>query len=135
MTVTDVTEVPSLPDAPTVTSSTISSLTITWTEPTNTGPAISAYDVRYILTSVDETVDANWTEVCLDEWCVDIYDQFIEQNTSYVQMMKGQVTCVSDSDNGSNNAPVGIGKIYWADRGSDKIQDLILMGVVWKTWL
>ena len=37
-------------------------LTVTWAAPGGTGgPAISAYDLRYIQTSADETVDANWT--------------------------------------------------------------------------
>ena len=34
---------------------TFSSLTVQWTAPPNTGPSISAYDVRYIPTSEDET--------------------------------------------------------------------------------
>ena len=37
-------------------------LTIAWTAPTDTGTsAIKAYGLRYIETSADETVDANWT--------------------------------------------------------------------------
>ena len=40
-------------------------LTVTWSAPG--GPAISAYDLRYIQTSADETVDANWTVVD-DAW-------------------------------------------------------------------
>ena len=37
-------------------------LTVAWAAPGGTGgPAISAYDLRYIQTSADETVDANWT--------------------------------------------------------------------------
>ncbi len=131
VTVTDVNEPPSVPDAPTVTSTTLNSLTITWTAPMNTGPAISAYDVRYILTSADETVDANWTEVA-DAWTSGALTYTISsltQNTSY----DVQVRAKSDEGTGdwsasvtvttdANNAPVGIGKIYWADRGSDKIQ-------------
>ncbi len=60
-------EAPGVPDAPTVASSTFNSLTVEWEAPTNTGPAISAYDVRHILTSADETDDANWIEVT-DAW-------------------------------------------------------------------
>ena len=37
-------------------------LAVVWTEPTdNGGGRITAYDVRYIETSADETVDSNWT--------------------------------------------------------------------------
>ena len=68
VTVSDVdTEAPSVPAVPTVASTTFNSLTIGWEAPTNTGPAISAYDVRYILTSEDETDDTKWT-VAEDAW-------------------------------------------------------------------
>ena len=44
------------------------SLTVTWTAPADTGTsAITAYDLRSILTTADETVDANWT-VLQDIW-------------------------------------------------------------------
>ena len=37
-------------------------LTAGWSEPSDTGTVIiTAYDLRFILTSSDETVDANWT--------------------------------------------------------------------------
>ena len=43
-------------------------LTVTWSAPVGSdGAAISAYDLRYIQTSADETVDANWT-VVEDVW-------------------------------------------------------------------
>ena len=47
--VTDVDEPPGKPDAPTVTAKTGTheALTVTWTAPTNTGPAIDSYDVEY----------------------------------------------------------------------------------------
>ena len=45
--VRDVDEAPGRPAAPTVTSSTLSSLSLSWTAPANTGPAISDYDVQY----------------------------------------------------------------------------------------
>ena len=38
---------PDRPDAPTVTASTLNSLSIRWTAPTNSGPAINDYDVQY----------------------------------------------------------------------------------------
>ncbi len=45
--VEDVDEPPARPAAPTVTASTLNSLTVRWTAPANTGPALSDYDVQY----------------------------------------------------------------------------------------
>ncbi len=49
VTVSDVNEVPSAPEAPDVTaaSGTTDSLVVDWKEPANTGPAITDYDVQY----------------------------------------------------------------------------------------
>ena len=47
VTVTDVNEPPGKPDPPTVSNEMDNSLTVTWTEPANTGPAITDYDVQY----------------------------------------------------------------------------------------
>ena len=52
------------PSAPAITSisRSDSTLAVVWTAPADTGGrVITAYDVRYIETSEDETVDANWT--------------------------------------------------------------------------
>ena len=52
------------PSAPAITNVTRGdrTLAVVWTAPDDTGGGnISAYDVRYIKTSEDETVDANWT--------------------------------------------------------------------------
>ena len=39
-------------------------LAVVWTAPAEDGGAtITSYDVQYIETSADETIDANWTEV------------------------------------------------------------------------
>ena len=70
ITVTDVTEKPGTPAAPTLAEATFNSLKISWSAPTNTGPSISAYDVRYILSSAseaDKADDTKWTEVT-DAW-------------------------------------------------------------------
>ena len=73
MTVSDVdTEAPGVPAAPTVAQATFNSLKVAWTAPDNTGPAITAYDVRHILTSAstsDKTDDTKWTvaDGCVDE--------------------------------------------------------------------
>ena len=45
--VADVEEPPGRPSAPRVESASSTSLTVTWTEPTNTGPDIEDYDVQY----------------------------------------------------------------------------------------
>ena len=47
VTVTDVVEVPSRPDAPTLSSPSSTSLSVSWSAPSNMGPAISGYDVEY----------------------------------------------------------------------------------------
>ncbi len=56
----------STPGAPTLASLTpgYNSLAVAWTAPTNPGAsAVTSYDVRYIETTADETVESNWTEV------------------------------------------------------------------------
>ena len=58
------------PDAPTIGSVTpeLDSLAILWSPPLNDGGSdITAYDLRHIETSADETVDSNWT-VVEDVW-------------------------------------------------------------------
>ena len=102
VTVEDVNEAPGVPDAPTVASSTFNSLTVEWEAPTNTGPAISAYDVRHILTSEDETDDANWT-VKEDAWkssdggSLEYTISLLSQNTSY------DVQVRAESDEGTGD--------------------------------
>ena len=64
ITVIDVTEKPGVPATPTLAEATFNSLKISWAAPTNTGPAISAYDVRHILSSAsaeDKADDSKWT--------------------------------------------------------------------------
>ena len=47
VTVTDVAEPPAAPAVPTISAETPTGFTVTWTEPANTGPAITDYDVQY----------------------------------------------------------------------------------------
>ncbi len=47
ITVTDEREPPGVPDAPTFSGETANSLTVSWSEPDNTGPPITDYDVQY----------------------------------------------------------------------------------------
>ena len=64
VTVTNVIEPPGTPDAPTVTSGVANSaavLNVTWTAPSNTGPAIDDYDVRYRVKVASGAPNA-WTD-------------------------------------------------------------------------
>ena len=58
ITVTNVTELPGKPGTPTVTAAaaTPTSLNVSWTAPTNTGPAITAYNLQY-----RKNNEVNWT--------------------------------------------------------------------------
>ena len=59
VTVTDVDgEAPGVPAAPTVSSASVSSVTVTWAAPANAGPPITDYDYRYRVKSTP-----GWTEV------------------------------------------------------------------------
>ena len=60
ITVTDVPP-PGKPAAPTVTVASHTSLSATWTAPTNTGPAITDYDVQYRAGTTGGFTDANYT--------------------------------------------------------------------------
>ena len=61
ITVTDVTEPPGTPDAPTVLTASETSLDVSWTKPTNTGPPITGYNYQYKKTS-DSNSPGNWTQ-------------------------------------------------------------------------
>ena len=61
ITVTDVTEPPGTPDAPTVLTASETSLDVSWTKPTNTGPPITGYNYQYKKTS-DSDSPGNWTQ-------------------------------------------------------------------------
>ena len=57
VTVTDQSEVPSAPSAPTISGETADSLTVSWTAPANPGSAITDYDVQYRVSGA-----ASWTD-------------------------------------------------------------------------
>ena len=61
VTVTDVTEKPGTPNAPSVSMASETSLMVRWSAPTNTGPPINDYDYRYRTNSPQGT----WTEVTI----------------------------------------------------------------------
>ena len=54
-----------LPGAPAISSVTpgVGSLIVAWSAPSSNATGITAYDLRHILTSADETVDANWNVI------------------------------------------------------------------------
>ena len=96
---------PGKPATPTIAEATFNSLKVNWTAPTNTGPAISAYDVRYIFSSAsasDKADDTKWTEVA-DAWTsgdggtLEYTISSLSQNTSY----DVQVRAESDEGTGA----------------------------------
>ncbi len=134
VTVADVNEAPGKPDAPSISDATLNSLKVSWSAPTNMGPEVSAYDIRFILNSAsttDKADDSKWTEIA-DAWTSGSLEYTIgslNQNTGY----DVQVRAKSDEGTGpwsdsvpgttsANSAPVANGKIYWSDNSTDKIQ-------------
>ena len=59
ITVTDTDEPPDAPGAPSVSSASVTSLSVTWTAPDNAGPAITDYDYRHRTASPE----GSWTEI------------------------------------------------------------------------
>ena len=118
--VTDETEAPGTPDAPTIAQATFNSLKVSWTVPTNTGPEISAYDVRHILTSAsaaDKAVDANWT-VVEDAWTsnnggdLEYTIGSLSSNTSY------DIQVRAESDEGTSSWSATRAGTTTAERGA-----------------
>ena len=54
-------EAPDTPAQPTVAGASSTSVTVTWTAPANTGPAINDYDVQYKLSTVTDWTDHSFT--------------------------------------------------------------------------
>ena len=135
ITVTDVdTEAPGRPDAPSVAQATLNSLKVQWSAPTNTGPEISSYDVRYILSSASDEDKADATKWTLqtDAWTNGSLEYTIgslNQNTGYYVQVRAKsdegTGPWSDSVTGTtsaNSTPIANDKIYWSDNSTDKIQ-------------
>ena len=101
VTVTDVdTEAPGKPGAPTVSSASATSLSVNWSAPTNTGPAITDYDYRYRTTSPQGT----WKEVTgTTIMTLSATIGSLSENTSY----DVQVRATNDEGTGA-----------WSDAGS-----------------
>ena len=104
ITVTDVNEPPGKPAAPIVTAAaaTPTQLSVNWSEPTNTGPAINDYDVRYLadVTSTGDFIDAHYDDTATSTTLTGL-----KASTSY----QVQVRAISPE-----------GKGPWSDAGTAK---------------
>ena len=99
VTVTDVnTEAPGKPAAPTVSSASATSLTVSWSAPTNTGPAIDDYDVQYRAGTSGGWTDGNHTGTATMATLTGL-----SENTAY----EVQVRATNDEGTGD-----------WSDAGS-----------------
>ena len=61
VTIADVAEPPAAPAQPTVSAASSTSVTVSWTAPDNTGPAINDYDVRYKVSTATDWTDHGFT--------------------------------------------------------------------------
>ena len=99
VTVTDVdTEAPGKPAAPTVSPASVTSLTVTWTAPTNAGPVITDYDVQY-----REGNSGGWSDGGHNGTAVTATLTGLSENTSH----QVQVRATNDEATGD-----------WSDSGS-----------------
>ena len=89
ITITDVTEAPGRPAPPTVsaTSGSTTSLDVSWSPPTNTGPAIDNYDLRY-----QKTTESNWTNGPQNQTAITAPIGSLDAGTAY----RVQVRATSD---------------------------------------
>ena len=60
ITINDIDEPPGQPAPPSVSAIAPTTLTVIWTEPSNTGPEITDYDVQYRQADSDEFIDADY---------------------------------------------------------------------------
>ncbi len=99
VTVTDVnTEAPGKPAAPTVTTASVSSLRVNWSAPSNAGPAIDDYDVRY-----RAGTSGSWSDAGHSGAAVTATLMGLSENTSY----QVQVRAKNDEGTGA-----------WSEAGS-----------------
>ena len=94
----DNTEAPGKPAAPTVTSASVSSLTVSWSAPANKGPAINDYDVQY-----REGTSGDWSGGSHDGTATTATLTGLAENTSH------QVQVRATNDEGTSD---------WSDAGS-----------------
>ena len=105
ITVTDVDEAPAQPTAPTVTAAaaTPTQLSVSWTAPSNAGPALTDYDVRYradVTAPNGEFTDAHYNGTTTNTTLTDL-----KPSTSYQVQVR--------ADNGEGIGP-------WSDAGTAK---------------
>ncbi len=99
VTVTDVnTEAPGQPGAPAVSASSVTSLSVNWSAPSNAGPAITDYDVQYRAGNSGDWSDAGHTGTAVTATLTGL-----SENTSH----QVQVRATNDEGTGS-----------WSDSGS-----------------
>ena len=99
VTVTDVGgEAPGKPGAPTVSAAAVTSLTVNWSAPSNAGPAITDYDVRY-----REGTSGGWSDGGHSGTATSATLTGLSANTSY------QVQVRAENDEGTGS---------WSDSGS-----------------
>ena len=94
----DDTEAPGKPAAPTVSPASVTSLTVTWTAPSNAGPAITDYDVQY-----RAGASGDWSDGGHAGTAVTATLTGLSENTSY------QVQVRATNDEGTGD---------WSDSGS-----------------
>ena len=107
VTVKDVKEIPSAPKVPVFSDKGLENVTVHWEVPNNTGPSISGYDVRYILSNVPDKSDKNWI-IHEDVGSSD------SENSSYFVLSDLQVSRSYDVQVRAKNSE-GLGS--WSDTG------------------
>ena len=111
--VTDVAEAPGKPLAPTVASSSQTSLSVNWAAPANTGPAITDYDLQYCESSTDCDEEADWSTHTHDGTATTATIASLSEDTNYqarVRATNAEDTGVWSASGmgttGTNTAPV-----------------------------
>ena len=113
ITITDVAEAPGRPAAPnvTATSGSTTSLDVSWSAPTNTGPAIDNYDLRY-----QKTTESTWTNGPQNQTGIIAAIGSLDAGTAY----RVQVRATNDegnsqwstSGNGTTSTPINSAPVF-----------------------
>ena len=94
VTVTDVdTEAPGKPAAPTLTAASHTSLSVSWSAPANTGPAITGYDVQY--RPAGQSPPADWIDAGHDDTSTSVTISSLSPGTTY----QARVSAINDEGN------------------------------------